>query len=89
MYASDGHGGDLVRSMAAEMAELGSKIVLMTSQKVTAHKNMVNIVLQPGRPELFPLASAVPQELLIDMMAADRGLTAGVFKRGGKITAKE
>ncbi len=89
MYASDGHGGDLVRSMAVEMADLGSKILLMTSEAVPAHENIQSIVLQPGRPELLSLVCAVPQELLIDMMAADRGLTAGVFARGGKITAKE
>lgn len=89
LFAPEGHAGDLVRSMALEMAELGGKVVLMTSQEVPAHDNILPIVLCPGRPELFPLACAVPQELLIDAMAADRGWTAGVFARGSKITAKE
>ncbi|MCX6377743.1 MAG: hypothetical protein NTU88_17225, partial [Armatimonadetes bacterium] len=89
VFASDGHGGDLLRNMALEMAEIGSKVVLFTSQETPAHPNLASIVLRPGEPEMFPLACAVPQELLLHYMAADRGLTAGVFQRGGKITAKE
>ena len=89
LFASDGHGGDLVRSMALEMAELGSKVVLMTSVEVEAHPNLVSVVQKPSLPELFPLACAVPQELLLERMAAHRGWTAGVFQRGGKVTEKE
>lgn len=89
VIASDGHGGDLLRNMAREMAELGSKIVVFTSQPVAEHGNLVSIVLRPGEPEMFPLACAVPQELLLHRMAEDRGWTAGVFRRGGKITSKE
>jgi len=89
MFAPKGHGGDLVRSMAREMAELGSSVVLMTAVEVEGHDNVASIVLGPGDPELFSLACAVPQELLLDRMASDRGLTAGVFHRGGKITEKE
>ncbi len=89
MFAPEGHGGDLVRSMAREMAELGSKVVLFTAVEVAGHGNMVGIVLRPGSPELFSLACAVPQELLLTRMASDRGWTAGVFRRGGKITARE
>lgn len=89
MFAPDDHGGDLVRSMAREMAELGSRVVLMTASEVESHENMVSIVLRPGSPELFSLACAIPQELLLARMASDRGWTAGVFRRGGKITATE
>ena len=96
LFASDGEGGDLLRNMAREMAELGSKVVLMTSIGVEAHPNLVSILLEPGprrigagSPELFPFACAVPQELLLDRMAAHRGWTAGVFRRGGKVTEKE
>lgn len=89
MFASDGHGGDLVRSMALEMAGLGSKVVLLTSREVPDHANLVSILLKPGDPELFSLPCAVPQELLLDRMAGDRGWTAGVFQRGGKITERE
>ena len=89
MFAPEGHGGDLVRSIAREMAELGTSVVLMTAVEVDGHENMVSIVREPGDPELFSLACAVPQELLLDRMASDRCLTAGVFQRGGKITEKE
>lgn len=89
LFASDGHGGDLLRSMALEMAELGSKVVLMTSVEVEAHPSLVSVLLSPGMPELFPLACAVPQELLLERMASHRAWTAGVFQRGGKVTERE
>ena len=62
---------------------------MMTAVEVEGHENIVSIVLGPGDPELFSLACAVPQELLLDRMASDRGLTAGVFQRGGKVTSRE
>ena len=89
VFAPEGHGGDLLRNMAVEMAELGSKVVLLTAVEVADHANLASIVLKPGEPELFALACAVPQELLLDRMATDRGWTAGVFARGGKITERE
>lgn len=89
VFASDGRGGDLLRSMSGEMAELGSKVVLFTSREVPKQPNLLSIPLRPGDPERFPLACAVPQELLLHFMAEDRGWTAGVFLRGGKITARE
>jgi fructoselysine-6-P-deglycase FrlB-like protein len=89
LFASEGHGGDLVRNMALEMAEIGSRVVLFTALETPDHPNLLSILLKPGDPELFPLACAVPQELLFARMASDRGWTAGVFRRGGKITARE
>lgn len=89
MYAPDGHGGDLVRKMAVEVAEMGSKVLLFTSEDVQSSSSLMTIVISPGAPELFPLATAVPQELLLYRMAADRGVEAGVFRRGSKVTTKE
>ena len=89
VFAPEGHGGDLMRSMALEMAEIGSRVILFTALEVPSHSNLLSILLEPGEPELFPLACAVPQELLLDRMASDRGWTAGVFRRGSKITARE
>lgn len=89
MFAPDGHGGDLVRNMAREMADLGTKVVLLTSQDVVSSPNLHMVLLSPGEPELFALVCAVPQELILHHMADDRGWTAGVFTRGGKITERE
>ncbi len=89
MLAPEGHGGDLVRNMALEMAELGSKVVLMTAAEVQSHVNLRSVILKPGDPEIFSLSCAVPQELMLHRMAADRGWTAGVFRRGGKVTERE
>lgn len=89
LFASEGEGGDLVRRMAVEMAELGSRVVLFTAVEVMPHPNLVDIVLVPGIPELFPLVCAVPQELLLERMASLQGVIPGYFRYGGKITERE
>jgi len=89
VFAPDGHGGDLLRKLALEMADIGSRVVLMTSGEVPRSPNLVRIMLKHGRPDLFPLATAVVQELLLHRMAADRGIEAGVFRRGSKVTSSE
>jgi glucosamine--fructose-6-phosphate aminotransferase (isomerizing) len=89
VFAPDGEGGNLLRAMASEMADLGSRVVLFTSVEMPAHPNIVSIVIEPGIPELFPLASAVPQELLLAQMATSRGLVPGNFRYGSKVTSRE
>ena len=89
LLAPDGDGGDLVRKMAVEMAELGSTVLLFTSAGVPESENLMPVRVPEGDPELFPFACAVPQELLLERMAADRGVVAGIFTRGNKITSVE
>ncbi len=88
-FAPDGNGGTLVRNMSLDMADLGANVVIFTSKEAETRPNVVNIVLKPGVQELFPLTCAVPQELLMNRMATDRGLVAGVFEHTEKITVLE
>jgi len=89
VFAPAEPGGDLLVNMALEMAELGSKVVLFTGIDSPNHPNMTAIRLPSVSSDLFPLVCAVPQELLLERMALDRGLTPGLFIRGSKITVKE
>ncbi|OPZ10896.1 MAG: hypothetical protein BWZ10_02283 [candidate division BRC1 bacterium ADurb.BinA364] len=44
----------------------------------------------PAVPELlFPLAAAITQERLLAALAQRRGLVAGAFRYGGKVTTVE
>ena len=89
LFAPEGEGGDLLRKMAVEMAELGSRVVLFTAVEVMQHPNLLGIILRPGNPELFSLTCAVPQELLLARMASLRCVIPGHFHYGGKITERE
>ncbi|HAH88492.1 MAG TPA: hypothetical protein DCL60_14090 [Armatimonadetes bacterium] len=89
IFAPDGPGGDLLRKLAVDLAVLGSKVVLFTSEETVKDHNLCTIRITPGDPELFPLACAMPLELLFETLARDKGLVAGVFIRGEKVTTKE
>jgi glucosamine--fructose-6-phosphate aminotransferase (isomerizing) len=89
IFAPDGPGGDLLRKLALDLAVLGSKIILFTSQETPKDHNLHAIRITPGDPELFPLACAMPQELLFETLSRDKGLVAGVFIHGEKVTTKE
>jgi len=68
---------------------MGARVVLLTQHPRTPHPNLLQIEVSSPEPSLFGLACAVPQELLLDRMARDRGVQAGVFHHGGKITDRE
>lgn len=89
LFAPEGPAGDLLRSLARELSETGSKGVLFTSADAGPVEGFATLPVAAAEPELLPLAAAVPQELLLDQMARDRGHTAGRFEHGGKVTRRE
>lgn len=89
VFAPDGAAGDLLRDLASELGEAGSRVVLFTSARVAPLENLVQVDVPFGAPELFALSVATHQELLLDQMARDRGRVAGVFERGEKVTRRE
>lgn len=89
LFAADDKCGDLVREMAAEMADMGCRIILFTSSDAAESKNLITVKIASGDPELFALYCALPQEFLLERMARDRGCEPGVFRYGSKVTLKE
>lgn len=89
MYAPEGNGGALIEKVAREAASLGSRIAVLSGRKMKPADNLVVVELEPGDEHVFPIVSAVPQELLLAKMASNRGLVAGHFARGSKITNVE
>lgn len=80
----------LVETMAAEVAEKGGRVVVITDTSVSLNGNHV-CLLKVSRygEELFPLSAATTHELLLHAVAAARGVEAGRFRYGQKITSKE
>ena len=82
-------------SLAARAAGLGADVVLMSA---AAEERIDGVLTVPvpsiaarprGQEELFPLLASRVQNLLLDRVAAGRGLEAGVFRHGTKVTTHE
>jgi glutamine---fructose-6-phosphate transaminase (isomerizing) len=91
MIAPEGRTCELCMAMAVEMAEAGSRVVLVTDREETpAHENIVPIkVSNPLGEHSFPLAFARVQAWLLHHVARLRGFEAGVFNRVSKVTDVE
>jgi glucosamine--fructose-6-phosphate aminotransferase (isomerizing) len=90
-FIPTGKTTDLLVNMAGEAAKLGTHVVCITDQPHKALKEAGCTILSvPHVPEeLFPLAAATTQELLLDAVARKRGLQAGIFRHGQKVTTRE
>lgn len=89
-FAPAGAGGDRIVAMAREAASHGSGVVLITDRaEVEAVGRMVVLPVPAHGEALFPLAAAPTQELLLDAVARRRGVEAGRFRFGGKVTVRE
>ena len=81
---------ELLKAMAHEVAELGSHVVVITDQDFALPQaNCCVLKVADFGEELFPLSAAITQELLLDAVARARGVTAGIFRHGQKVTMRE
>jgi glucosamine--fructose-6-phosphate aminotransferase (isomerizing) len=86
----EGSSGDLLAAMAVEVAGKGSRVVAIASRPVELPAAGCVVLRVPALGEsLFPLAAATTQERLLDAVARCRGVEAGNFRYGGKITMRE
>jgi glucosamine--fructose-6-phosphate aminotransferase (isomerizing) len=86
----EGKTGDMLAAMAAEVAEKGSHVVAITSRQVDLPAATCAVLTIPALGEdLFALAAATTHEILLDAVARCRGVEAGKFRYGGKITMRE
>lgn len=90
IYISGGPTADLLTTMATEIAAYGSHVVAITNRELDLPADTCAVLHVPQSPEvLFSLAAATTQELLLGAVARQRGIEAGVFRYGGKITTHE
>lgn len=88
-FAPSGSTYDLLSAMALEAVGKGSKVVVITDGKM-AETAGLRILRVPDLGEnLFPVAAAMTQERLLYETARQRGVEAGRFRYGAKITARE
>lgn len=92
-FLPEGPTRSVTESMAREAAKLGSRVVLLTDSDAVEEPNVkvvgVRNVRGEAGEELFPLVASGAQALLLHHVAAGRGIEAGHFRFGGKVTVKE
>lgn len=89
VMAPSGLTCDLNLNLAQEMAEYGSKVLLLTDQKVASHRNLQVVPMPSVAEDLSAMVYIVPLELLAWNAAIRNGWTPGVPRRVGKVTTRE
>ncbi|MFB0546550.1 MAG: SIS domain-containing protein [Anaerolineae bacterium] len=90
VFAPAGHTAPLSVNLACDMAELGSRVVLVSNVEVDLeHENLRVLALPQVDEYLFPLLDILPVELMLIRWAKAKGIEPGTFVVGGKITKKE
>ena len=80
----------LLMGMAEELAGNGSHVTVITDQDVALPQATCCVLKVPSFGEdLFALSAATTQALLLDAVARKRGLQAGEFRHGQKVTTRE
>ncbi len=76
-------------NLAEEMASLGSKVILITSEDGPSQGNLLRVVLPDAPQGLSPLLEIMPLEFVSMEYAVRRGHPIGEFVVGGKVTEVE
>ncbi|MHB0875419.1 MAG: SIS domain-containing protein [Anaerolineae bacterium] len=89
-FVPDGPTYGLMTSMAIEIVEKGGHVVAITDRPFALAPERSQVLAVPGFGEdAFPLIASTTQELLLDALARERGIVAGDFLHGGKVTTRE
>lgn len=88
-FIPQGRTYELLQSMAVEVAEKGSQVVAITDRPFALPGKACVLQVPAHGEEVFPICAATTQELLLDAMARQRGVTAGVYRYGSKVTVIE
>lgn len=81
---------ELLKNMVTEVAGKGSHVVIITDQDFTPPAGQVCVLKVASHgEELFNIVAAPTQEFLLEAVARQRGVEAGVFRNSQKITAVE
>ncbi|MDH5396858.1 MAG: SIS domain-containing protein [Cyclobacteriaceae bacterium] len=90
LIAGRGKTLDQSLKMAEDIARFGGKVLLITNAEIKFSIPQVQICYVDEPDEyLFSVQGIIPVQLFIDAYAKRRGLEAGSFSRGAKVTAIE
>jgi len=89
-FLSEGPTRGITEAMAREAAELGGRVVLITDAEISGGGNVAVVRVPAGSgEEIFPLGASGTHAKLLQEFAAARGVEAGIFRHGSKVTSKE
>ncbi|MEN6370739.1 MAG: SIS domain-containing protein [Armatimonadota bacterium] len=89
MFIPNGKTYELLKSMAVEVAEKGSHVVVITDRKFDLPgANQVLVVPEVGE-ELFALAAAATHEVMLEAIARRYNKVPGDYIYGSKVTSVE
>ncbi len=90
LFAADGATYNQSIKMAADIAGFGGKVMVITNKNPQlSDQNIMVITLNHPDEYLFSIQSIVPVQLMVNYLALAKGLEAGNFVHGGKITLTE
>lgn len=89
-FVPQGGTAGMLRSMVGELADRGSRVVVISDAELGQVEAKACLLRVPPHGEdLFCLSAATTQELLLDAVARRKGLVAGLFRYGSKVTTRE
>ncbi len=90
LFAPEGKTNKQSLKMAEDILEFGGKVLLITnSDKQFIDSNIKVLNLNETDEYLFSILSVIPIQLIVDSFGKSKGLVAGSFSRGAKVTLKE
>lgn len=89
VFAMPGRTHDLNLRLAQDIARFGGKVVVVGSGGRSCGEDVHSLCLPRLDEFCAPLAEIVPLQFLSWRMAAERGLTPGLFSHMGKVTLEE
>ncbi|MBO8126358.1 MAG: SIS domain-containing protein [Firmicutes bacterium] len=89
IMAPTGKTSELGINLSRELAEYGSKVLLLSDQKVPGHKNMEQIVMPAVEEDLASILYILPLELLAWDNARRMGWNPGIPRLITKVTIRE
>lgn len=90
LFAPKGKTNKQSLQMAEDILEFGGKVLLITnSNQQFTNPNIKILSLDEPDEYLFSILSIIPVQLLVDSFGKSKGLVAGSFSRGAKVTIKE
>lgn len=94
VFAPSGCTQELNVKLAADIADKGGRVVLITDERadrelISSYENILPVVLPEAKEYASQLLQIIPVQLLANITAEEKGIPAGVFRWGSKIMTKE
>lgn len=93
LFNPEGTTTNLINKMADDAARLGARVVVITDQQRPQNGSIKTIIVRKPKTEsteqLFPITVAGAQNLLLSYYAEAKGIQAGHFRYGNKVTTQE